>query len=64
MGKPFPQEEELRTKSARLDELTAVLDIDRKAEEKRPSVLAKLKTVPTDAPRGTTRMREHVMEVR
>ncbi|MCC8076771.1 MAG: helicase [Oscillospiraceae bacterium] len=55
LGKPFPQENELRVKSARLAELNAELNIDEKtsmervAEEPvlkqtgRPSVLAKLK---------------------
>ena len=28
-GKPFPQEDELKTKSARLAELNAALDIDK-----------------------------------
>ena len=58
LGKPFPQEEELRTKSARLAELNAELNIDdrtpmeqmaedapavQSAKAERPSVLAKLK---------------------
>ena len=52
LGKPFPQEDELRTKSARLAELNAELNIDDRtpmeqaAENvvaKRPSVLGKLK---------------------
>ena len=52
LGKPFPQEEELRVKSARLAELNAELNIDDRtpmeqaAENvvaKRPSVLGKLK---------------------
>ena len=58
LGKPFPQEEELRTKSARLAELNAELNIDERtpmeqmaedapavqsAKAERPSVLAKLK---------------------
>ena len=59
IGKPFPQEEELRIKSARLAELNAELNIDdrtpmeRLAEEsgisakvERPSILAKLKAPP------------------
>ena len=58
LGKPFPQEEELRIKSARLAELNAELNIDdrtpmeqmaedapavQSAKAERPSVLAKLK---------------------
>ena len=55
IGKPFPQEEELRNKSVRLAELNAELNIDDKtpiermaesdiAKSARPSVLDKLKT--------------------
>lgn len=33
LGKPFPQEEELRTKSARLAELDAALNLDRPAAQ-------------------------------
>ena len=39
LGKPFPQEEELRSKSARLAELDAKLNLDRpaaQAEKKTP----------------------------
>ena len=39
LGKPFPQEEELRTKSARLAELDAKLNLDHpsvQAEKKKP----------------------------
>ena len=56
LGKPFPQEEELRVKSARLAELNAELNIDERtpmeqladdsaisAKAERPSVLARLK---------------------
>ena len=58
LGKPFPQEDELRTKSARLAELNAELNIDdrtpmeqmaedapavQSTKAERPSVLAKLK---------------------
>lgn len=58
LGKPFPQEDELRTKSARLAELNVELNIDdrtpmeqmaedalavQSAKAERPSVLAKLK---------------------
>ena len=62
LGKPFPQEEELRTKSARLAELNAELNIDDKtpmeqlveeaaetAKEK-PSVLGKLKAFANATP--------------
>ena len=62
LGKPFPQEEELRTKSARLAELNAELNIDDKtpmeqlveeaaetAKEK-PSVLGKLKSFANATP--------------
>ena len=53
MEKPFPQEEELAEKSARLAELNAQLDVDEKSHEPeqdeeeqedapRPSVLAAL----------------------
>lgn len=58
LGKPFPQEQELRTKSARLDELNIALNIDDKtpleavaeeappraeiAKSAKPSVLQKL----------------------
>ena len=56
LGKPFPQEEELRTKSARLAELNAELNIDDKtpmeavAEEEqttakeKPSILGKIRS--------------------
>ena len=58
LGKPFPQEDELRMKSVRLAELNAELNIDdrtpmeqmaedapavQSAKAERPSVLAKLK---------------------
>ena len=53
MEKPFPQEEELAEKSARLAELNAQLDVDEKSHDpeeeqpdedtpRRPSVLAAL----------------------
>ncbi|MBR3997636.1 MAG: hypothetical protein IKI93_04765, partial [Clostridia bacterium] len=55
VGKPFPQEEELKTKNARLIELNAELDIEKQArmapaedtpekQEKKPSILARLQT--------------------
>ena len=60
LGKPFPQEEELRVKSARLAELNAELNIDERtpmeqladdaaisAKAERPSILARLKNTPT-----------------
>ena len=49
VDKPFPQEEELQTKSARLAELDATLNMDEKKpaeheqEEERPSVRDALK---------------------
>ena len=76
LGKPFPQEEELRTKSARLAELNAELNIDDKtpmeqmAEDApavetakaKPSVLAKLKApLP---PRADGKSRQHEQEER
>ena len=33
VARPFPQEEELKTKSARLDELNIMLDMDKKDNE-------------------------------
>ena len=71
LGKPFPQEEELRTKSARLAELNAELNIDDRtpmeqaAENvvaKRPSVLDKLK-VPSVHGAGD-RKKSHEQEAR
>ncbi len=76
LGKPFPQEEELRTKSARLAELNAELNIDDKtpmeqmAEDApavetakaKPSVLAKLKApLP---PRADGKGRQHEQDER
>ena len=72
LGKPFPQEEELRTKSARLAELNAELNIDdktpmeRMAEDEpdaeiakaKPSVLIKLKA-PAPAARPAARAAPH-----
>ena len=64
LGKPFPQEEELRTKAARLAELNIELNIDNKtpmeqlsdeepmaeiAKSSRPSVLAKLQEYKNEA---------------
>ncbi len=65
LGKPFPQEDELRTKSARLAELNAELNIDdrtpmeqmaedapavQSAKAERPSVLAKKLKAPLSQP--------------
>lgn len=72
LGKPFPQEEELRTKSARLAELNAELNIDDKtpmgriAEDEpdaeiakaKPSVLTKLKA-PAPAARPAAKAVPH-----
>jgi len=55
VGKPFPQEEELKTKNTRLIELNAELDIEKQTsmtlaedsaekQEKKPSILARLQT--------------------
>ena len=76
LGKPFPQEEELRVKSARLAELNAELNIDERtpmeqlAEDsaisvkaERPSVLAKLKA-PLSQPRAEEKGRRRDKEER
>ena len=78
LGKPFPQEEELRTKSARLAELNAELNIDERtpmeqmAEDapavqstkaERPSVLAKLKA-PLSQPCAEDKIRHRGKEER
>ena len=64
VGKPFPQEEELRDKSARLAVLDALLNIDGGqtygeqaiAKSARPSVLEGLKRPPQPGPdRGTSK---------
>ncbi|MBQ9720242.1 MAG: helicase, partial [Oscillospiraceae bacterium] len=60
LGKPFPQEEELRQKSARLDMLNIQLNIDGGAEHgeeqiakaERPSVLGKLNAPLPARPKG------------
>ena len=71
LGKPFPQEAELKEKSARLAELNAELNIDDRtpmeqaAENvvaKRPSVLGKLK-VPSVHGAGD-RKKSHEQEAR
>ena len=69
IGKPFPQEDELRTKSARLAELNAELNIDDKtpmerlaepeiAKSSRPSVLAQLKRPLPQAAQNRTKSKE------
>ncbi|MCD8354384.1 MAG: SNF2-related protein, partial [Clostridiales bacterium] len=58
IGKPFPQEAELREKSARLAELDAALNLaepatpqeERESSEERPSVLADLKQKSSQVP--------------
>ena len=62
VGKPFPQEEELRVKSARLTELDSLLNIDGRrsqpeqaiAKSSRPSVLEGLKRPVPPRPTQTT----------
>ena len=76
LGKPFPQEEELRVKSARLAELNAELNIDERtpmeqladdsaisAKAERPSVLARLKA-PLSQPRTEEKSRHRDAEER
>ena len=78
LGKPFPQEDELRTKSARLAELSAELNIDdrtpmeqmaedapavQSAKAERPSVLAKLKA-PLSQPCAEDKIRHRNKEER
>ena len=78
LGKPFPQEDELRTKSARLAELNAELNIDdrtpmeqmaedapaaQSAKAERPSVLAKLKA-PLSQPCAEYKIRHRNKEER
>ena len=76
LGKPFPQEEELRVKSARLAELNAELNIDERtpmeqltddsaisAKAERPSVLARLKAPPSQ-PRTEEKNRHRDAEER
>ena len=78
IGKPFPQEDELREKSARLVELNAQLNIDEGidagktareqvrhpiAKSERPSVLAQLnRTLPPQAKQRTGRAKRHQEE--
>ena len=76
LGKPFPQEEELRVKSARLAQLNAELNIDDRtpmeqladdaaisAKAERPSVLARLKA-PLSQPRTEEKVRHKGKEER
>ena len=78
LGKPFPQEDELRTKSARLAELNAELNSDdrtpmeqmaedapavQSAKAERPSVLAKLKA-PLSQPCAEDKIRHRNKEER
>lgn len=71
LGKPFPQEEELRTKSARLAELNAELNIDDKtpmerlagdddavAKSARPSILQKLRSALPEQPNLKPKQKE------
>lgn len=70
VGKPFPHEEELRVKTARLTELDSLLNMDGHrtqpeaaiAKSSRPSVLDKLKAAPVSNTPGKTPKKE--MEVR
>ena len=74
VGKPFPQEEELRTKSARLNELNAELNIDERApieraavcrdedivaKSEKPSVLGKLKSIQPQVGSNPTKKKSH-----
>ena len=71
VGKPFPQEQELAEKTARLVELDLILNLDSKgrnqpeqaiAKTNRPSVLDKLKTPPVHSTPDKPHKKE--MEVR
>ena len=68
LGKPFPQEEELRQKSARLDMLNIQLNIDsgpehgeeQIAKSERPSVLGKLSApLPVRQTGGAEKAKRH-----
>lgn len=74
VGKPFPQEEELKTKNARLIELNAELDIEKQTnieqaadvveKAEKPSILARLHSQPTQAPANNNPTRNlHKQEV-
>lgn len=75
LGKPFPQETELREKSARLTELNALLDMDGKGSQERtagetvarsprPSVLEKLHSLSTAEPSHSPQARHRTEEIR
>ncbi len=57
---PFPQEAELREKSARLVTLNAELNLDGKASVERPSVLEKLKNTPSISGGKSTKIHTEV----
>ena len=70
VNKPFPQEEELRTKSARLHELNAELNIDERssmeraaddivAKSEKPSVLGKLKSIQPQVSSNSVKKKTH-----
>ena len=77
VGKPFPQEDELRVKSARLNELNAELNMDERspiergaasvakspAKSARPSVLDKLKSTPPQVGSGDVGKTKKKVEV-
>ena len=76
IGKPFPQEDELRTKSARLAELNAELNIDDRtpieqavseeevvAKSARPSVLAQLKAPLRQKPSDKPKQKNKEQEI-
>jgi len=77
VGKPFPQEDELRVKSARLNELNAELNIDERspiergaasvakspAKSARPSVLDRLKSTPPQIGSGDVSKTKKKVEV-
>ena len=77
VGKPFPQEDELRVKSSRLNELNAELNIDERspiergaasvakatAKSARPSVLDKLKATPPQVGSGDVGKTKKKVEV-
>ena len=76
LGKPFPQEAELRQKSERLAELNTLLDMDGKgsqertagesavAKSSRPSVLEKLRSMSATEPLHSTNNHHRTEEIR
>ena len=76
LGKPFPQEAELRQKSERLAELNTLLDMDGKgsqertagesavAKSSRPSVLEKLRSMSASEPPHSTKNHHRTEEIR